>query len=147
VPSLRLAPPQLRLRDPEAARGPGIREGPDDLGSDGTALWDEIAGNEIYVFRPDEYRLLVLASRQLDVITQLRAAFAENPDYIVKGSTGQPVVNPLIAEIRQASAAFASLMRQLGIPHDEERARQREEKITQEMRVPAKRSVKVRKGA
>jgi hypothetical protein len=119
---------------------------PLDLGPEGSELWDDIAGEDaIYVLRPDEYRILELACRQLDTIAELNTAFAANPEYMVKGSTGQPVVNPLIAERRQASAAFAALMRQLQIPDDEERARQREEKISREMRELGRLSGKARK--
>jgi hypothetical protein len=119
---------------------------PEDLGPDGSALWDEIAGEDaVFILRPDEYRLLELACKQLDTITELNAAFNANPEYVVKGSTGQPVVNPLIAERRQASAAFASLMRQLAIPDDEERQRQREEKIAREMSELGRKSVRARK--
>lgn len=116
------------------------------LGPDGSALWDDIAGEDaLYVLRPDEYRLLQLAAEQLDRIAELKAVFSANPEYVVKGSTGQPVVNPLIAEIRQATAAFSALMRALQIPDDEERARQREENIRKEMSDLGRLSVKARK--
>jgi len=118
-----------------------------EFGADGSALWDEIAGNATYILRPDEERLLTLACRQLDVIAALREAFAENPDYTVLGSMKQPVINPLIQEQRQAAAGFASLMRQLGIPDDEERAKQRADKVSQEMGEKGKLSWAVRKGA
>jgi len=108
-------------------------EKPVDFGPEGSSLWDEIAGDADLVLRPDEFRLLELACRQLDMIASLRAAFNAKPEYIVKGSTGQPVVNPLVAEIRTASSAFASLMRQLGVPDSDERAEQRSAEMSKRM--------------
>lgn len=122
-------------------------EKPADLGPAGSELWDEVMGQPDLLLRADEMRLLELACRQLDTIADLREAFAADPRYMVKGSTGQPVINPLLAEIRTASGAFASLMRQLGIPDSEERAAQKAELLSQEARERANIRWRKAKGA
>lgn len=104
-------------------------EKPDGLGPSGSRFWDEITSDALnLVLRPDEYRLLDQACRQLDLIDTLAERFTEDPNYVVKGSTGQPVINPLIAMTDKAIARFQSLVRALQIPDiDIERARQRAE--------------------
>ncbi|MFR9803195.1 hypothetical protein ACL02T_12955 [Pseudonocardia sp. RS010] len=102
-------------------------EKPADLGAAGASLWDEVLSDPTLVLRPDEYRTLELACRQLDTISELRAVFAANPEHVVSGSMKQKVINPLIAEIRVAGESYARYMKQLGLPDDEVRANQKAE--------------------
>jgi hypothetical protein len=39
---------------------------------------------------------------------------------MAEGSTGQPVIHPVIQELRVQRAAFAQLVKQLGIPVEDE---------------------------
>ncbi|MEK6441859.1 hypothetical protein [Pseudonocardia sp. T1-2H] len=98
---------------------------PADLGYAGGSLWDEVVNDEKLQLRSDEFRVLELACRQLDTIAELRSVFNADPEYTVKGSMKQPVINPLIAEMRVAGDAYARYMRQLSLPDDEERALER----------------------
>jgi hypothetical protein len=82
------------------------------LGSVGAALWRELVCQ--CEFRPDEARILLDACCEADLIDDLDAhqRWAER---IVTGSMGQPVINPLISELRQHRATLASLLRQLNL--------------------------------
>jgi hypothetical protein len=120
---------------------------PFDLGSDGSALWDDLAGNADFQLRPDEYRILAAACRQADVVAALEAAFAADPSYLVRGSQGQPTVNGLITEARLGRAELSRLLKALGVPDDDARAQQRAEETAKRMSELGKLSWKKRSGA
>ena len=84
-------------------------------GPAGTALWESIALN--YALRPDETRVLADACHLADVIEALRAGM-EGQQLLVKGSMGQPVLNPLLAEQKTHRTALAALLRQLKLPDE-----------------------------
>jgi hypothetical protein len=88
---------------------------PADLGVAGTALWRGVAGK--YELRADEIAVLTDACRTSDMITIMEAGLEGQP-LLVKGSQGQKVINPLIAELRQYRAARAALLRQLKLPDE-----------------------------
>lgn len=88
---------------------------PDDLAAAGSKMWASIAGK--YELRPDEVRILEDACREADLVDDL-AGEAKFADRIVKGSQGQPVINPLISELRQHRSTLASLLRQLHLPDE-----------------------------
>ena len=83
----------------------------------GAALWADVTGS--YELRADERRILEDACHERDLIARLSAELAES-DLIVRGSMGQQVVNPLVSELRQHRATFASLMKQLSLPDEGE---------------------------
>lgn len=91
------------------------------LGVSGRKLWSGIAGP--YDLRPDERRLLEDACREADLIDKLEAEI-NDPDHemVVKGSMGQPVSSPLVAEIRQHRATLRALLGALKLPDDEQAA-------------------------
>jgi phage terminase small subunit len=68
-------------------------------------------------FAPHELTLLELAAHQADDLAALEAAIAEHGATVL-GSTRQTVVNPAIAEARQARASIARIIKQLGIPDE-----------------------------
>lgn len=92
---------------------------PAGLGDSGRALWSDIAGT--YDLRPDERRLLEDACREADLIDRLEAEIAD-PDHemVVKGSMGQPVSSPLVAEIRQHRTTLRALFGALKLPDDQQ---------------------------
>jgi hypothetical protein len=106
---------------------------PLDLRPEGSALWDDLAGNPDFALRPDEYRILAAACRQADVVAALEAAFAAEPSYLVRGSQGQPTVNGLITEARLGRAELSRLLKALGVPDDEARAQQRAQESAKRM--------------
>ncbi len=87
----------------------GRKDGP------GRALWKDIVTSGLYVLRPDELRVLEDACKLRDRVHHLEEQMAGR-SLTVRGSTGQPVINPILAEDRQCREAFARLMKQLGLP-------------------------------
>jgi phage terminase small subunit len=86
---------------------------PEGLSAKGQTMWREVATS--YQLRIDEYRILEDACREGDLIDALQAE-AKHADTVVTGSQGQPVINPLISELRQHRSTLASLLRQLKLP-------------------------------
>lgn len=91
------------------------RRPPRDLGVEGRKLWAavtaELAEDEL-VPSASEYRYLLDSCREADVIAGIQAAFEGQP-HVVKGSQGQPVAHPLLAELRQHRATLAQLLARL----------------------------------
>ena len=87
------------------------------LASAGASLWGDVVGT--YELRADELRILEDACRERDLIARLEDSL-DGADLVVRGSMGQSVINPLVSELRQHRATFASLMRQLKLPDDGE---------------------------
>jgi hypothetical protein len=83
---------------------------PEGLKPGGRALWRRVT--EAYAMRPDELLVLEYACRSRDRITEMRGQLA-GMDLMVFGSTGQLVVNPLVAELRQHESHHAALLARL----------------------------------
>jgi hypothetical protein len=85
---------------------------PADLAAEGSALWSavlaEMTEDELEP-TAQERRYLLDACREADVIASIAAAFAGEP-HVVKGSQGQPVAHPLLAELRQHRATLSQLL-------------------------------------
>lgn len=88
---------------------------PKGLGAKAKTAWDDITGT--YSLRPDELRILEDACREMDLIERLEEGLVGAP-LTVKGSTGQPVANPLVSEIRQHRQTVKSLLGSLKLPDD-----------------------------
>lgn len=94
----------------------------------GQRLWDSVLGT--YRLRPDELRILEDAcclADDIDYLVEKTAKLrgASENEMMIKGSTGQRVKNPLIAEARQMAgevrlhrSAMAELMRKLRLPDE-----------------------------
>ena len=80
------------------------------LGDIGAVLWVETLKS--FDLRADEKVLLEQACREADLIAALddELRFAS---FVVSGSQGQQVANPLLAEIRQHRSTYAALMARL----------------------------------
>lgn len=97
---------------------------PPGLGTEGARLWREIAAemaDDDLVPTSRERRWLEDACRTADVVADLEAAL-EGQDRVVRGSQGQPVAHPLIAEIRQQRAALAALLARIEMTEGESSA-------------------------
>ncbi|WP_067891236.1 hypothetical protein [Nocardia vaccinii] len=88
---------------------------PRNLSAAGRKLWTKITTD--YDLRADELRVLEDACRESDLIDTLEAE-SRGAQLVVQGSTGQPVINPLISELRQHRSTLASLFRQLKLPDE-----------------------------
>jgi hypothetical protein len=88
---------------------------PNGLKEGGQWLWDAIAGDPIYVLRPDEWRMLADACRETDIIDRLQTEF-DLGETTTKGSMGQEVAAPTLSELRQHRATLAGLFSKLKLP-------------------------------
>lgn len=88
---------------------------PEGLKDTGSAMWAGYVKD--YEFRPDELRWLETACRATDRLevmdSELRAM-----GYIIQGSMGQDMLNPLVGEIRATEAHRDNALKRLGIPDD-----------------------------
>lgn len=81
----------------------------------GKSLWSSVTG--AYELRADERRILEDACREADLIDALDKAL-DAADLMSVGSQGQPVINPLVPEIRQHRSTLKALMQALKLPED-----------------------------
>jgi hypothetical protein len=88
---------------------------PAGLAKSGSKLWRDVTGK--YALRVDELRILEDACRLADVLAALEAAAADAP-LLSKGSMGQLVLHPLVAEQKTHRSALARLLAQLKLPDD-----------------------------
>jgi hypothetical protein len=84
---------------------------PKGLGVDGISLWRNLTRE--FDFNSAELALLTQLCATTDEIAQLKAAFTSP---VVKGSTGQPRANPLLAELRSHRKLADQLVVALGLP-------------------------------
>lgn len=84
---------------------------------EGRKLWRESLKR--YSLMPHEKLILRGACVALDQIGLLEAEL-DGADLLVKGSMGQDVANPLLAELRAQQAAFDRAIKQLDLPDEGE---------------------------
>lgn len=90
---------------------------PAGLEASGRRLWRGVADK--YELRPDELLVLEHAARTADLIDDLAAGLQGAP-LMQPGSMGQARPNPLLAEIRNQRQLLGTLLRQLGLPDEDE---------------------------
>lgn len=88
---------------------------PKGLQSAGAKLWRDVVGK--YDLRVDELDVLERACRASDRTAAMVEILDAEP-LMVKGSMGQPVVHPLVAEVRAHEAQVASLLARLKLPDE-----------------------------
>jgi len=81
---------------------------PDELGGPGRAMWDDMLG-ALEIEDPRELISLRQACLLEDDLVRLRDEL-EGADLVVKGSTGQPVEQPLLGAIRNAVTLQSKLL-------------------------------------
>ena len=85
---------------------------PVSLDDHGKALWRSIASK--YTLRPDELVWLEAACKGADRIAAMEVERAGR--WVSRGSMGQEVIHPLVAEIRAQEAQNAALLAKLKLP-------------------------------
>lgn len=85
---------------------------PDGLGTEGRKLWRETVTAFDFTEEPYKRRILFDACKTADLIDQLDAAMAGQP-LTAKGSMGQLVIHPLIAQSQAARTQLAQLLTRL----------------------------------
>ena len=94
----------------------GKAQAPKNLGVRASAFWRRVVDK--YELRADELRVLEDACREMRLIDEMEEALRES-SLMIQGSMGQPVMHPLVAEIRQHRNVLASLLRSLKLPDEE----------------------------
>lgn len=92
---------------------------PAGVGKSGRSLWRRITSEFDLRNDPDRAELLFQACKVADQIAELDAAAAEAP-LTVKGSMGQPVISPFIAEARVQRGLLAQLLSRMNFAEAEE---------------------------
>jgi hypothetical protein len=93
-------------------------QAPADLGDEGQALWDSIAG--AYTLRPDERATLEDACRITDMIAELMTEWVDSDKPMTtKGSMGQQVIHPLIDKLADHRMKRATLLGRLKLPDEQ----------------------------
>lgn len=87
---------------------------PASLGDAGASLWKQVTGK--YELRADELVVLEAACRASDRVVAMEAE--RDGAVMTVGSMGQPIVHPLIAEVRAHEAQVASLLGKLKLPDE-----------------------------
>lgn len=96
-----------------------IPAAPEGLKDEGTELWIRVNTEFDMLQEPQKLAILEQAARTVDQIALLEEAREQAP-LTAKGSAGQLVIHPLIAEIRQQRGSLNSLMKSLGLPESDE---------------------------
>ena len=91
---------------------------PAGLGPAGAKVWNKIKADAQangYILNPSEIEILANACRVQDVIAALRDKMREI-DLVTTGSAGQPIVHPVVAEVRAQEGHYARLLKAIEIP-------------------------------
>lgn len=86
---------------------------PDDLSEKASVFWDDISST--YSLRVDEWHILLSACRTMTEIERMENALSDEP-VMTKGSRGQVVGHPLLAEVARHRTMLARLLKQLDLP-------------------------------
>lgn len=98
---------------------PTLTPAPKGLGLEARRLWRGTLKD--FDLGPAELRILEDACREVELIERLEAEL-QGADLVVIGSRHQPVVNPLIQEIRQHRGVLKQLLGALRLPDDADSA-------------------------
>lgn len=85
----------------------------------GKRLWQHTTKN--FELRQDELETLRAACSEADLIARLEKSL-EDQELLMRGSMGQPVINPIVSELRQHRSTMATLLRGLKLPDEEQGA-------------------------
>lgn len=92
---------------------------PRGLKTAGTRLWETTMAEFELETEPHKIEILTQVCKVADVIAELDRAAAKSP-LTVKGSAGQQVISPTLAEARFQRGLLAQLLSKLGLPDAEE---------------------------
>lgn len=90
-----------------------------EFGKAGTRLVETISNTFDFTEEPGKQAILERAGRTADTIEALEAE-AATQSLISKGSMGQAVINPLVAEARAQTSLLDKLLKSLGLPDSDE---------------------------
>ena len=92
---------------------------PRGLGTEGKKLWESVIDEFNLSVEPHKRRILFDACKIADSIKRMDDEAAKQP-LVVKGSTGQPVIHPCIAQAQAARGLLAQLLGRLNFAPPED---------------------------
>jgi hypothetical protein len=106
-------------------------------------LWRELHAQ--FDFSQDPHRAAIIedACRTADLIDRMQLVVDDADGLRVRGSQGQPVGMPELAEVRQYRALLASLLRALALPDTDELAEVKAQQLTKVRRESAQARLRV----
>jgi hypothetical protein len=110
---------------------------PAGVGPAGGTLWRSTVEVFDFTDEPHKVQILTQVCRVADVVAELDEAADEAP-LTVKGSMGQQVISPFIAEAGAQRALLAQLLSRLGLPETDEEAEAKAAKVSRIRRRAAK---------
>jgi hypothetical protein len=110
---------------------------PAGLDTAGKKLWRSVIDVFNFAEEPGKVQILTQACRVADIVAELDDAADEAP-LTTKGSMGQQVISPFIAEARAQRALLAQLLGRLGLPDTDEALAEKSEKLSRTRRRVAK---------
>jgi hypothetical protein len=110
---------------------------PAGLSPAGKKLWRSTVEVFDFTDEPHKVQILTEACRVADVVAELDEAAYEAP-LTVKGSMGQQVISPFIAEARAQRALLAQLLSRLSLPDSDDESQAKAERLTRTRRRAAK---------
>jgi hypothetical protein len=99
---------------------PEIPRAPAGLRAAGRRLWRDLQGAYDFSECPERVILLEQACRTADLVARLQKVVDEADDLRTRGSQGQQVAIPEVAELRQHRAQLAALVKSLALPDEDE---------------------------
>ncbi|MDT5048793.1 MAG: hypothetical protein QOG75_4687 [Mycobacterium sp.] len=102
---------------------------PAGLAKAGKALWKSMHDEFDFAEEPHKLQLLAQTCRVADIVAELDEA-----PLTVKGSMGQVVISPFIAEARAQRALLAQLIGRLGLPDTDEIQAEKSERLSRTRR-------------
>ena len=96
-----------------------VPRAPTGLKTRGKRLWRELHSQFDFTADPHRHALVEDVCRTADVIDRLQR-IVDGEDLRVRGSQGQPVAAPEVAELRQYRALLGQLLTRLNLPETEE---------------------------
>jgi hypothetical protein len=110
---------------------------PAGLGPAGSRLWRSTVEVFDFTGEPHKVQILTQACRVTDIVAELDEAADEAP-LTVKGSMGQSVISPFIAEARAQRALLAQLLGRLGLPDTDDESQAKSKQLSRTRRRSAK---------
>jgi len=109
----------------------------EEFGPAGTRLVETITTTFDFSEEPGKLAILERAARTADTIAALEAE-AATQSLTAKGSMGQAVINPLVAEARAQTSLLDRLLKSLGLPESDEESAAKAEQRQRQARKAAK---------
>ncbi|MEU1526933.1 hypothetical protein ABZ413_32560 [Nocardia rhamnosiphila] len=97
-----------------------IPKAPRGLQTRGKQVWTKLHAEYDFSEAPEKLIMVEEACRTADVVARLQALVDSAADLRVRGSQGQPVAMPELAELRQYRSLLTSLMKSLMLPDADE---------------------------